>query len=29
VRWTDLRMTLKGFAEPRASSGVILSNWEI
>lgn len=29
VRWTDLRMTLEGSAEPRASSGVVLSNWEI
>ena len=29
VRWTDLRMTFKGFGESRASSGVVLSNWEI
>ena len=29
VRWTDLRMALAGHAEPRASSGVVLSNWEI
>jgi GNAT superfamily N-acetyltransferase len=29
VRWTDLRMTLDGFAEPVASEGVVLSNWEI
>jgi hypothetical protein len=29
VRWTDLRMSLAGFAEPRASVGVMLSNWEI
>ena len=30
VRWTDLRMTLTGSAEPRArGSGVVLSNWEI
>lgn len=28
VRWTDLRMTLEGFSEPRAA-GVVLSNWEI
>jgi GNAT superfamily N-acetyltransferase len=29
VRWTDLRMTFAGFPEPRAQSGVLLSNWEI
>jgi GNAT superfamily N-acetyltransferase len=30
VRWTDLRMTLAGFEEPRLPEGaVILSNWEI
>jgi len=28
VHWTDLRMTLRGFAEP-PPSGVLLSNWEI
>lgn len=29
VRWTDLRMSLAGYAEPKAERGVILSNWEI
>ncbi len=29
VRWTDLRMTVGGHAEPRARGGVVLSNWEI
>jgi GNAT superfamily N-acetyltransferase len=29
VRWTDLRMTLAGYPEPHAASGVVLSNWEI
>jgi GNAT superfamily N-acetyltransferase len=29
VRWTDLRMSMVGFEEPRAESGVVLSNWEI
>jgi GNAT superfamily N-acetyltransferase len=29
VRWTDLRMSLRGFPEPRTSEGVVLSNWEI
>lgn len=30
VRWTDLRMTLRGHAEPPvAGGGVVLSNWEI
>lgn len=29
LRWTDLRMTAEGFAEPRAAGGVVLSNWEI
>jgi hypothetical protein len=29
VRWTDLRMTLDGHAEPRAEGGAVLSNWEI
>jgi GNAT superfamily N-acetyltransferase len=29
VRWSDLRMTLAGFAEPKAERGVVLSNWEI
>ena len=29
VRWTDLRMTLAGYAEPKAATGVVLSNWEI
>lgn len=28
VQWTDLRMTLAGFAEP-PRAGVVLSNWEI
>jgi len=28
VRWTDLRMTLRGYEEPRVN-GVVLSNWEI
>jgi len=28
VHWTDLRMTLRGFAEP-PPAGVLLSNWEI
>ena len=29
VRWTDLRMTLDGRAEPDAGRGVLFSNWEI
>lgn len=29
VRWSDLRMTLPEHPEPRASSGLLLSNWEI
>jgi ribosomal protein S18 acetylase RimI-like enzyme len=29
VRWSDLRMTLDGFAEPVPAKGVVLSNWEI
>lgn len=29
VRWTDLRMTYAEHVEPRAKSGVVLSNWEI
>ena len=29
VRWTDLRMTFEGYAEPHAGAGVLLSNWEI
>jgi GNAT superfamily N-acetyltransferase len=30
VRWTDLRMSLQEYAEPRpANGGVVLSNWEI
>lgn len=29
VRWSDLRMTLEGFAEPVPASGIVLSNWEI
>jgi len=29
VRWTDLRMTLAGYPEPRVEGGVVLSNWEI
>ncbi len=29
VRWTDLRMAVHGFSETIASSGVVLSNWEI
>jgi hypothetical protein len=29
VRWTDLRMIAAGGAEPRASTGILLSNWEI
>ncbi len=29
VRWSDLRMTLEGFAEPQPESGIVLSNWEI
>ena len=29
VRWTDLRMTLRGHAEVPAAGGVVLSNWEI
>jgi GNAT superfamily N-acetyltransferase len=29
VRWTDLRMALAGYAEPRAERGIVLSNWEI
>ena len=29
VRWSDLRMTLHGYAERRPDAGVVLSNWEI
>jgi GNAT superfamily N-acetyltransferase len=29
VRWSDLRMTMAGFAEPTPSRGVLWSNWEI
>lgn len=29
VRWTDLRMTVYGFSENAAETGVVLSNWEI
>jgi len=29
VRWSDLRMTLDGYAEPTAAKGIVLSNWEI
>jgi GNAT superfamily N-acetyltransferase len=29
VRWTDLRMALGGYEEPRVQRGIILSNWEI
>ncbi|MBI1810258.1 MAG: GNAT family N-acetyltransferase [Gemmatimonadetes bacterium] len=30
VRWTDLRMSLAGYAEPAArDGGIVLSNWEI
>lgn len=30
VQWTDLRMTLRGYAEPPAHGGaVVFSNWEI
>jgi hypothetical protein len=30
VRWTDLRMSVHGFAESRPSDGgIVLSNWEI
>ena len=29
VRWTDLRMTLAGYPEPKAERGLVLSNWEI
>ena len=29
VRWSDLRMTLDGHAEPVPEKGIVLSNWEI
>ncbi len=29
VRWTDLRMTLTGYAEHVSERGVVFSNWEI
>ena len=29
VRWTDLRMTVAGYPEPVARTGIVLSNWEI
>ena len=29
VRWTDLRMSAAGHAEPVAADGVVYSNWEI
>jgi GNAT superfamily N-acetyltransferase len=29
VRWTDLRMSLAGYAEARPARGIVLSNWEI
>ena len=29
VRWSDLRMTLEGYAERKTARGLVLSNWEI
>ena len=29
VRWTDLRMSYEGYAEPHPERGVLFSNWEI
>lgn len=29
VRWTDLRMTLRGYPEEIPATGVVFSNWEI
>ena len=29
VRWTDLRMTYEGHAEPQSRAGALFSNWEI
>lgn len=29
VHWTDLRMILRGYQQPTAKGGVVLSNWEI
>jgi GNAT superfamily N-acetyltransferase len=29
VHWTDLRMTLDGFAQRAPSHGIVMSNWEI
>ena len=29
VRWTDLRMTMAAYPEPRAERGLVWSNWEI
>ncbi len=29
VRWTDLRMSYRGYAEPHPAGGVLFSNWEI
>jgi hypothetical protein len=29
VRWTDLRMSYQGYAEPHPAGGVLFSNWEI
>ena len=29
VRWSDLRMTMTGYGEPRPAQGILWSNWEI
>ena len=29
VRWSDLRMSLEGYPEPKPERGIVLSNWEI
>ena len=29
VRWSDLRMTMAGYEEPRPAGGILWSNWEI
>jgi hypothetical protein len=29
VRWSDLRMSLSGYAERKPARGIVLSNWEI
>jgi GNAT superfamily N-acetyltransferase len=29
VRWSDLRMTMVGYAEPQPRAGILWSNWEI